>query len=224
MTSVTPCTFLLIEFYSYSFEFSAKQQNISFSQETDLSHALIILKTVSNSIEDWHIQQMLAETTSSIHGGIVVIQKLLSNLLNILQTNKSEASRITSNHVPLSKVFVAQTPNRHVNTACAYIQKHIYEKISLNDVARHMAFTPSYLSGLFKKYTGMTISAYIVDQKLQYAAELLTSTNKSIKTIALDLKFCDSQHFSKSFLKKYGKRPLAYRQYRKQMQPQNHHE
>ena len=59
---------------------------------------------------------------------------------------------------------------------------------------------------------GMTLSAYILSLRLEEAAKLLTQTDLTMKEIARQLSFCDVQHFSKAFQKKYAMRPLAYRQ------------
>ena len=219
LSTESMCTFLFLDFSLYAFQLYQQDSNIRFSHETDpfpLFHSETLRH---NSTEEWLIQQIISETSAACHGCEVVIQKLTSRLLHVLKAmSPTEGSHtpIVESHSFLSNPLDTRTPIRHVQNACAFVHSHIRDKISLNDIAQHLAVTPSYLSGVFKKHMGTTLSVYILDQKLQYATELLANTSISIKALALELKFCDSQHFSKSFEKKFGLRPLAYRRYMKQ--------
>ena len=58
-----------------------------------------------------------------------------------------------------------------------------------------------YLSSMFKKETGKTITEYIREKRLSYAVYLLRSTNLQIQTIALRCGIVDVQYFSKLFKK-----------------------
>ena len=213
------CTFLYLDFSMYSFTLGQESSKIRFSQDADPFPDCHIAKLTHQSTEEWLIQQIISETSAACHGCTVAIQKLTARLMHILKAMppaEDSHNPAIEIHSLLSNPLDTRTPIRHVQNACAFVQSHIREKISLNDIAQHLAVTPSYLSGVFKKHMGTTLTAYILDQKLQYATELLATTSISIKALALELKFCDSQHFSKSFEKKYGLRPLAYRRYMKQ--------
>lgn len=100
----------------------------------------------------------------------------------------------------------------HVQSARAYILQHYRERLRLEQIADELHINPNYLSTIFHEQMGMTISAYIHSLRLEEAARLLVRSDITMKEIARQLGFCDVQHFSKTFQKKYDMRPLAYRQ------------
>lgn len=70
---------------------------------------------------------------------------------------------------------------------------------------------PNYLSTLFKKETGETISDYTQKLRLEKAKNLLRTTNLNLNEIAAQVGYSDPKHFSKLFKKTFGIRPQDYR-------------
>lgn len=91
-----------------------------------------------------------------------------------------------------------------------YVKEHYKDLKSIEEIAHIFNYHPVYLSSLFKRTTGIGLHKYIMDYKLSQGAELL-HTHMSIAEIATDVGFCNADHFSKCFLKKYGQTPTAYR-------------
>lgn len=100
----------------------------------------------------------------------------------------------------------------HIDKAIEYIQNHITEKISLENVAEYLQLSPQYLSALFHKEVQSSISEYIHIQKINLAKEYLKQRNINITQIASICGFEDSNYFTRIF-KKYTK--LTPTQYRK---------
>ncbi|MBM7587853.1 YSIRK-targeted surface antigen transcriptional regulator [Bacillus pakistanensis] len=97
-------------------------------------------------------------------------------------------------------------------TACQkYIYNHLYGEITLDQLAEITHLSPNYLSSLFKKEVGITISEYIQRQKIDEAKKLLTITNYSISDIGTWLNFYDQSYFIKIFKKFTGLTPKKYR-------------
>lgn len=96
--------------------------------------------------------------------------------------------------------------------ACQYIEEHYREKISVADLARQLYLTPNYLSSLFKKHTGSSLSEYITVCRIRKAKELMADSN-DIKTyeIADLVGYNDYEHFRKVFKKYVGINPAKYR-------------
>ncbi|REE66654.1 AraC-like DNA-binding protein [Paenibacillus taihuensis] len=92
-----------------------------------------------------------------------------------------------------------------------YIYEHLYEDIPLDTLAELVDLHPSYLSRLFKKETGMTISCFILSEKVEEAKNLLTFSKLSLSDICARLNFFDQSHFTKSFSKLTGETPMKYR-------------
>lgn len=92
-----------------------------------------------------------------------------------------------------------------------YISKHLYEYLTLSNIAASLGISKKYLSGLFSKNLGITLTEYIQKQKIEEAKFLLTSTNYSIVYICELLKFNDQSHFTKIFKKFTGLTPKKYK-------------
>ncbi|MEC0091180.1 helix-turn-helix domain-containing protein [Paenibacillus macquariensis] len=92
-----------------------------------------------------------------------------------------------------------------------YIFNHLYEAIPILELAQLTGLTGTYLSSLFKKETGLTITNFIHQEKVEEAKKLLDFTSESVSTIATRLNYYDQTHFIKSFKKHAGVTPKQYR-------------
>ncbi|MBB6694057.1 response regulator [Cohnella xylanilytica] len=101
-----------------------------------------------------------------------------------------------------------------VERAKAYIRERLAEVISREDIAGHVYLNPDYLTRVFKKETGLSISDYLLQQRLGIAAELLANTDLSVGAIAARIGYANFSHFSRIFKKYMGVNPLDYRQSR----------
>ncbi|MFD0696577.1 AraC family transcriptional regulator [Paenibacillus sp. GCM10027628] len=88
---------------------------------------------------------------------------------------------------------------------------HLYEELTLNRISQIVGLSAGYLSQLFRKEVGMTISEYIQGEKIEEAKKLLALTNYSISEICTRLNFHDQSYFTKVFKKKTGVTPRQYR-------------
>lgn len=84
--------------------------------------------------------------------------------------------------------------------------------LSLNALASRMNVNASYLSTLFKRETGSTLTDYVNEKRIQHGILLLHSTNLQIQTIASYCGIPDVNYFTKLFKKRVGKTPKAYRE------------
>lgn len=95
--------------------------------------------------------------------------------------------------------------------ACAYIDAHIEERITLSDIAAHLYVNASYLSRTFKQAMGDNISHYITHKKIARAMGDMRNLNLGIREIAYRLGFTDYAYFCVQFKKETGETPLNYR-------------
>ncbi len=98
-----------------------------------------------------------------------------------------------------------------VDNCCKYINEHISQKISLQDIADTFGVSPNYMGQLFKKHMDIGISEYITNQKVNEAKGLLKNTSLKIYEISDQLGFEDAFYFSKVFKKNTGMSPKDYR-------------
>lgn len=93
-----------------------------------------------------------------------------------------------------------------------YIFKHLYGDITLSRLAEVAGLNANYLSELFRKETGMTVSDYIRRERVEEAKKLLSLTGDSILDICTSLNFADQSYFTKVFKKYTGVTPRQYRE------------
>lgn len=91
-----------------------------------------------------------------------------------------------------------------------YVQKHIYEKIVIQDMSKAIGYNYSYLSDAFKKHAGITINEYICKVKIQKSIELLKFENLSLTDVANKLNYSSVQSFNKVFKRVTGYSPSKF--------------
>lgn len=92
-----------------------------------------------------------------------------------------------------------------------YIQERLEEHLGVEDMARHFHMSISTLKQRFAKLFNSPIHQYILQQRLDRARQLLTSSESSVYEVALQSGFTDSSHFIKQFKKRFGLTPLQYK-------------
>lgn len=90
-----------------------------------------------------------------------------------------------------------------------FVQEHLHEDISLQDVADKMFFSTVYFSRFFKKQTGETFSNYLLRTRMEYAVKLLQK-NKKVTEISEACGYHDPSYFSRIFKEYYKYTPKDY--------------
>lgn len=84
--------------------------------------------------------------------------------------------------------------------------------LSLRTLAAMQNLNASYLSALFRRETGETLTQHINRKRIRHATHLLSSTRLQIQTVAQHCGIPDVNYFSKLFKKHTGKSPREYRE------------
>lgn len=92
-----------------------------------------------------------------------------------------------------------------------YIYEHLHEPIRIVDLADEVGLTQNYLSTLFKKETGRTVSEYVSAKRMEAAENMLRFSNYSSTEIGTILTFSSQSHFIQAFKKHTGYTPKQYR-------------
>ena len=122
------------------------------------------------------------------------------NVDNPSQNDPAQASRAPSPH------------DGKMKKALRYIDAHLSDELRLEDVAAHVYLSPYYFSKLFKKYQGIGFNAWVNQQRMASAKELLCHSDWSIASIARNLGFSQTSYFCKVFRQTYQVTPQAFRQ------------
>lgn len=92
-----------------------------------------------------------------------------------------------------------------------YILKNYDKEITLKSIADRFCFEYSYFSKKFLKKTGKTFKQYLTDIRLEKAYNLIVNTNSSMMEISEKVGYKNYNNFSRSFIQKYGKKPVEIR-------------
>ena len=85
------------------------------------------------------------------------------------------------------------------------------EGFSVCDIAKQVHISEPYLRKIFKRATGKTLSAFLINHRLSKAADLLHSADYSIRELCYLTGYSDDVYFVREFKKKYGVPPKKYR-------------
>lgn len=107
----------------------------------------------------------------------------------------------------------AKTPKEVVEECTAYILQNLNnEELSVNELASHFYLNPIYLNRIFKKEKNITISQFIIREKMSLAAQLLKNPASSAIAVANQVGYPNYSYFSTIFKKYYGCTPSQYRE------------
>ncbi|MDR0271533.1 response regulator [Paenibacillus sp.] len=93
-----------------------------------------------------------------------------------------------------------------------YITENLSEQITREQLASYVHLNPAYLSRLFKREVGESITDYILHVRMSLAKDLITTTSIPISDVAQTFGYHNFSHFSKMFRKVYQVSPQQFRQ------------
>ncbi|MDR1093547.1 MAG: AraC family transcriptional regulator [Clostridiales bacterium] len=130
----------------------------------------------------------------------------LYTMLSWLYRNALEKHEIAASNmnVPLNQ--------ERFNRVVEYINENYTQDIRAETVAKILFVDKSYISRIFKSYSGKTITEYINTQRILVAITLLKETKMIVTQIALEVGFSDINYFSRLFKQIVGVSPKTFRQ------------
>ncbi len=99
-----------------------------------------------------------------------------------------------------------------VQKVIVMIESNLASDLTLSELANTLNINASYLSTVFKKETGKTVTGYVNEKRIELAQELLKTTNLQIQTIAQYCGIVDVHYFTRLFKKITGVSPKQYRE------------
>lgn len=103
------------------------------------------------------------------------------------------------------------TESRRVQKVKQYINDHYNEPMKLADLADLVGMSPVAFSRFFRQRTGRTLSDYIVDIRLGFAARMLVDSSKNISEICYECGFNNLSNFNRTFKSKRNYTPRDFR-------------
>lgn len=139
---------------------------------------------------------------------VVSDEQLLEREALLLQLFKVLMTNLSSDFSPAIRDLAKE--------AAILINEGYTEPLEIQEIADRLRFHPTYVSRCMKKVYGVSAKQYLQELRMNNAQSLLKNTNQGIEEIAYASGFNSLAFFSKSFTKKYGLAPSAFRNhYRK---------
>jgi AraC family transcriptional regulator len=98
-----------------------------------------------------------------------------------------------------------------LNQVLEYINEHLSENVSLAAIATELDISQYYLCRLFKQSVGMTLHAYLIQQRIEHSKHLLRHQESKIIDIAIECGFANPSHFARCFRRQLGISPQQFR-------------
>jgi AraC-like DNA-binding protein len=102
-------------------------------------------------------------------------------------------------------------PARHLLRAKDLADARYFEPLGVNDMARAAGLSRAHFSREFRRAFGDSPHAYLLTRRLERAAALLRTTDRSVADICLSVGLQSIGSFTTSFTRTYGRSPTAYR-------------
>lgn len=103
----------------------------------------------------------------------------------------------------------------YVNIAKTYMATEYLRGVSVGELARRLNLDRSYFSKVFRQATGRSPQQYLVELRLEKAAELLSRYGRPPGEAALSVGYPDVSSFSRMFRRHYGLSPTEYQNQQK---------
>jgi AraC family transcriptional regulator len=100
---------------------------------------------------------------------------------------------------------------RQERTVRDYVDAHLGENISLNDLAASVALSRFHFARMFRQSVGTSPHEYVLEQRLARARTMLSRTDASLLQVAASCGFADQSHMNRVFRKRVGQTPGQYR-------------
>lgn len=129
------------------------------------------------------------------------------------------AKEVSDLHPHMCEDYAVRMKNLRKKKVCSlaiancidYIYDHLHTRITIEHLAEHVHLNTSYLSRLFKKEVGSSVSEYIQEKKIETSRNMLIYSDYSIAQIASILAFPSQSYYTKVFREKTGMTPSHYR-------------
>ncbi len=135
----------------------------------------------------------------------LIVDNCIKKNLNFIVINDAKETPVAS------KNRIQQPHDNKIKKALRYIDTHFSEDLRLEDVAAHVYLSPYYFSKLFKKYQGIGFNAYLNQQRMINAKQMLQHSDWSIASIAKNLGYSQTSYFCKVFRQAFQITPQVYR-------------
>lgn len=111
----------------------------------------------------------------------------------------------------VERIRLGKQPSKLLMQVTNYVQHNLSKPLDVEELAKSMFISRTHLAAKFKQETGMTLTDFILKEKVEEAKRLLRYSDKSLSLISDYLGFSSQSHFTKVFKKHTENTPREYR-------------
>ncbi|WPX09682.1 PocR ligand-binding domain-containing protein [Anaerocellum danielii] len=161
-------------------------------------------------------EKMWEQIAKKLDGQPVDIQKVKESFFKLTFIDQEKLKSVLDMMHIVAKYIIDSEMIRisslsSIERIIEYIKNHYMEEITLDDLAKMVYLSPTYLSYLFKKQLGVTFKEYLINIRLKKSKELIETTDLPIGEISKMVGIEDQNYFSRLFKRKYGVSPMNYK-------------
>lgn len=167
---------------------------------------------ICNTKEQFHnLNTILYTTLIGTGANLVDANNLYCKIKNKIDNNDFSED-IVRNYSMLVDKEKYKDKQQVVRNCILYIDKHIREKINLDDISKELEVNKSYLSSVFNREMNFSIVDYIHKRRISNSKYLLANTDYSISEISDYIGYFDTSYFIRIFKSLVKTTPLKYRE------------
>ncbi len=168
------------------------------------NYCIIMNTLLRKAAENGGVHPIYLDRVSSSFAGQIEELNTLSAIQELMQEMFRSYCRLVRKHSIKNYSPVVQK-------VIILIESDLSADLNLHTLAKEQQVSGGYLSALFKRETGKTLTEYIRERRMKHAIHLLSTTHLQIQSVALHCGIMDVQYFSKQFKKQTGMTPKEYR-------------
>lgn len=155
------------------------------------------------AIQRHRLEQWLLALEAESEGAAAGREDALAALLQLVLV---ELVRVSASPLP-----VASEASSLARQVLEYVELHALRPLTLSDVARAVARTPSHVATVVRRETGRTVGEWILTQRMGEARRRLRGTDASMDTLARQVGYADVTHFIRQFRRVHGMTPARWK-------------
>lgn len=152
------------------------------------------------------LSALQAELSAGIEVEASYIEHLVAVLLHRLELLDGGGPASRGGHGPIAKTTLRRIQE--------HIDAHLGQEITLTELARLAGMGQDSFARRFRATTGLAPYAYVIEQRMRRAEELLAKGDLELARVACALGFSSQSHFTTTFRRQRGLTPRAYRRQR----------
>jgi AraC-like DNA-binding protein len=94
--------------------------------------------------------------------------------------------------------------------ARAYLDHHFTRRITLSELAKAIHLSPNYLSSIFRRELGVTVTQYLRQRRMRLAEQLLMEGKHTISEVAYRVGYQNYRDFHRNFVREEKRSPRAF--------------